>query len=285
MFSLNIINNINDFLDIYHSSLLLKVVVLTFLILISLCIGSFLNVLIYRLPINESLTKKNSHCPKCGHMLKWYENIPLLSYIIQRGRCRGCKELISIQYPIIEFLSVCAFIIAYSRFNLSLETFLFTLILQMFIVIFMIDLKHQIIPDSINVVILVIGLLSLIIPHTSINQMMSINYIDKIIGFGVAILILIVFLLLEKLLNKELMGGGDLKLFFGIGLFMGWQLLILGIFIASVIAVIVEMMKKVIKSEKFLNKVIPFGPYLVMGFAIVYVFGLDIISLYLSLFN
>ena len=82
-----------EFLTIYKSSLLLQVVVLTFLILISLVIGSFLNVLIYRLPIGESLTKKNSHCPKCGHMLKWYENIPLLSYVIQKGKCRGCKEL------------------------------------------------------------------------------------------------------------------------------------------------------------------------------------------------
>ena len=274
-----------DFLYIYQNSVLLKVVVLTFLILISLCIGSFLNVLIYRLPIKESLTKKNSHCPKCGHMLKWYENIPLLSYIIQRGRCRGCKELISIQYPIIEMLSVCVFVIAYIRFGLSIETFLFTLLLQMFIVVFMIDMKHQIIPDSINVIILILGLISLIIPHSSINQLYSINYVDKIIGFLVALSLLLLFLVLEKVLNKELMGGGDLKLFFGVGLFMGWQLLLLGIFFAAVIALITEMLKKVIKSEKFLNKVIPFGPYLVLGFALVYVFGLDIICLYLSIFN
>lgn len=274
-----------DFLYIYQNSVLLKVVVLTFLILISLCIGSFLNVLIYRLPIKESLTKKNSHCPKCGHMLKWYENIPLLSYIIQRGRCRGCKELISIQYPIIEMLSVCVFVIAYIRFGLSIETFLFTLLLQMFIVVFMIDMKHQIIPDSINIIILILGLISLIIPHSSINQLYSINYVDKIIGFLVALSLLLLFLVLEKVLNKELMGGGDLKLFFGVGLFMGWQLLLLGIFFAAVIALITEMLKKVIKSEKFLNKVIPFGPYLVLGFALVYVFGLDIICLYLSIFN
>ena len=274
-----------DFLYIYQNSVLLKVVVLTFLILTSLCIGSFLNVLIYRLPIKESLTKKNSHCPKCGHMLKWYENIPLLSYIIQRGRCRGCKELISIQYPIIEMLSVCVFVIAYIRFGLSIETFLFTLLLQMFIVVFMIDMKHQIIPDSINIVILILGLISLIIPHSSINQLYSINYVDKIIGFLVALSLLLLFLVLEKVLNKELMGGGDLKLFFGVGLFMGWQLLLLGIFFAAVIALITEMLKKVIKSEKFLNKVIPFGPYLVLGFALVYVFGLDIICLYLSIFN
>ena len=274
-----------DFLYIYQNSVLLKVVVLTFLVLISLCIGSFLNVLIYRLPIKESLTKKNSHCPKCGHMLKWYENIPLLSYIIQRGRCRGCKELISIQYPIIEMLSVCVFVIAYIRFGLSIETFLFTLLLQMFIVIFMIDMKHQIIPDSINIVILILGIISLIIPHSSINQLYSINYVDKIIGFLVALSLLLLFFVLEKVLNKELMGGGDLKLFFGVGLFMGWQLLLLGIFFAAVIALITEMLKKVIKSEKFLNKVIPFGPYLVLGFTLVYVFGLDIICLYLSIFN
>lgn len=274
-----------EFLAIYKSSLLLQVVVLTFLILISLVIGSFLNVLIYRLPIGESLTKKNSHCPKCGHMLKWYENIPLLSYVIQKGKCRGCKELISIQYPIIEFLSVCAFVIAYIRFGLSLETFLFTLLLQMFIVIFMIDLRLQIIPDSINVVIIVLGVISLFITHSSINQVLVINYIDKLIGFGVALGLLLIFVFFEKILKKELMGGGDLKLFFGIGLFMGWQLLLLGLFLASVVALITEMLKKLINSEKFLNKVIPFGPYLVIGFSLAYIFGLDIISLYLSLFN
>ncbi|MBR6515997.1 MAG: prepilin peptidase [Bacilli bacterium] len=274
-----------EFLTIYKSSLLLQVVVLTFLILISLVIGSFLNVLIYRLPIGESLTKKNSHCPKCGHMLKWYENIPLLSYVIQKGKCRGCKELISIQYPIIEFLSVCAFVIAYIRFGLSLETFLFTLLLQMFIVIFMIDLRYQIIPDSINVVIIVLGVISLFITHSSINQVLVINYIDKLIGFGVALGLLLIFIFFEKILKKELMGGGDLKLFFGIGLFMGWQLLLLGLFLASVVALITEMLKKLINSEKFLNKVIPFGPYLVIGFSLAYIFGLDIISLYLSLFN
>ena len=274
-----------EFLAIYKSSLLLQVVVLTFLILISLVIGSFLNVLIYRLPIGESLTKKNSHCPKCGHMLKWYENIPLLSYVIQKGKCRGCKELISIQYPIIEFLSVCAFVIGYIRFGLSLETFLFTLLLQMFIVIFMIDLRHQIIPDSINIVIIVLGVISLFITHSSINQVLVINYIDKLIGFGVALGLLLIFVFFEKILKKELMGGGDLKLFFGIGLFMGWQLLLLGLFLASVVALITEMLKKLINSEKFLNKVIPFGPYLVIGFSLAYIFGLDIISLYLSLFN
>ena len=235
-----------EFLTIYKSSLLLQVVVLTFLILISLVIGSFLNVLIYRLPIGESLTKKNSHCPKCGHMLKWYENIPLLSYVIQKGKCRGCKELISIQYPIIEFLSVCAFVIAYIRFGLSLETFLFTLLLQMFIVIFMIDLRHQIIPDCINIVIIVLGVISLFITHSSINQVLVINYIDKLIGFGVALGLLLIFVFFEKILKKELMGGGDLKLFFGIGLFMGWQLLLLGLFLASVVALITEMLKKLI---------------------------------------
>ena len=149
----------------------------------------------------------------------------------------------------------------------------------------MIDLRYQIIPDSINVVIIVLGVISLFITHTSINQVLVINYIDKLIGFGVALGLLLIFIFFEKILKKELMGGGDLKLFFGIGLFMGWQLLLLGLFLASVVALITEMLKKLINSEKFLNKVIPFGPYLVIGFSLAYIFGLDIISLYLSLFN
>lgn len=273
-----------DIINFINESLLLQVVILVFLGLIFLVMGSFLNVLIYRLPINESLVKKNSHCPKCNHFLKWYENIPLLSYIIQGGKCRGCKEKISIQYPIVEGLSLVMFIISYLRFGLSLQMILFTLLLLVFIVIFTIDIKHYIIPNSMTLTILILGLLNLFVTPTSINGLYSVNFFDKLIGFGVALLIMLLILLLEKAFKKELMGGGDIKLFFGIGLFMGWQLLLLGIFISALIGVIVAFFKKIIKSEKFLNKVIPFGPYLTIGFSFAYLFGLDLINLYLSLF-
>lgn len=273
-----------EFLELYESSLFLKIVVLSFLGLIFLCLGSFLNVLIYRLPIEESLTKTNSHCPKCNHKLRWYENIPLLSYIIQGGKCRGCKQKISIQYPLVESLAIVMFVISYIRFGLSIEMILFTLLLLVFIVIFAIDIKHYIIPNSLNITVLVLGALVLFFPHSSINGQMSINFIDRLIGFGVSFAIFLIFFVLEKLLKKELIGGGDIKFFFGIGLFMGWQLLLLGLFISALIGVIVAIFKKIIKSEKFLNKVIPFGPYLTIGFAFAYIFGLDIINLYFSLF-
>lgn len=273
-----------EFLELYESSLFLKIVVLSFLGLIFLCLGSFLNVLIYRLPIEESLTKTNSHCPKCNHKLKWYENIPLLSYIIQGGKCRGCKQKISIQYPLVESLALVMFVISYIRFGLSIEMILFALLLLVFIVIFAIDIKHYIIPNSLNITVLVLGALVLFFPHSSINGQMSINFIDRLIGFGVSFAIFLIFFVLEKLLKKELIGGGDIKFFFGIGLFMGWQLLLLGLFISALIGVVVAIFKKIIKSEKFLNKVIPFGPYLTIGFAFAYIFGLDIINLYFSLF-
>lgn len=273
-----------EFLELYESSLFLKIVVLSFLGLIFLCLGSFLNVLIYRLPIEESLTKTNSHCPKCNHKLRWYENIPLLSYIIQGGKCRGCKQKISIQYPLVESLALVMFVISYIRFGLSIEMILFTLLLLVFIVIFAIDIKHYIIPNSLNITVLVLGALVLFFPHSSINGQMSINFIDRLIGFGVSFAIFLIFFVLEKLLKKELIGGGDIKFFFGIGLFMGWQLLLLGLFISALIGVVVAIFKKIIKSEKFLNKVIPFGPYLTIGFAFAYIFGLDIINLYFSLF-
>ena len=273
-----------EFLELYESSLFLKIVVLSFLGLIFLCLGSFLNVLIYRLPIEESLTKTNSHCPKCNHKLRWYENIPLLSYIIQGGKCRGCKQKISIQYPLVESLALVMFVISYIRFGLSIEMILFTLLLLVFIVIFAIDIKHYIIPNSLNITVLVLGALVLFFPHSSINGQMSINFIDRLIGFGVSFVIFLIFFVLEKLLKKELIGGGDIKFFFGIGLFMGWQLLLLGLFISALIGVVVAIFKKIIKSEKFLNKVIPFGPYLTIGFAFAYIFGLDIINLYFSLF-
>lgn len=273
-----------DFIELLNTSPLLKIVVLIFLGVIFLVLGSFLNVLIYRLPINESLTKKNSHCPKCNHFLKWYENIPLLSYIIQGGKCRGCKEKISIQYPLVEALALVMFIISYLRFGLSLQMILFTLLLLVFIVIFVIDIKHYIIPNSMNITVLILGVLNLFVTPSSINTLYSVSIFDKLIGFGVALLIMLLIMLFEKLFKKELMGGGDIKLFFGIGLFMGWQLLLLGLFISALIGVVVAILKKIIKSEKFLNKVIPFGPYLTIGFSFAYLFGLDIIYLYFSLF-
>ena len=249
-----------------------------------LCIGSFLNVLIYRLPIDESLVKKNSHCPKCGHELKWYENIPLISYIIQWGKCRGCKDKISFQYPIVEALAVVMFIISYLRFGLTIEMILFTLLLLVFIVIFAIDMEHYIIPNSMNVTTFVLAILMIFFPHSSLNGQITINYIDKLIGVLAALGIFIFIVLLEKIFKKELMGGGDIKLFFGIGLFMGWQLLFFGIFVSAIVGLIVATIQKFVKNEKLLNKVIPFGPYLTIGFGFAYIFGLDIIHLYISLF-
>lgn len=273
-----------QFVELFNEFLILKITVLLILGILFLCLGSFLNVLIYRLPINESLVKKNSHCPKCNHILKWYENIPLISYIIQQGRCRGCKCRISVRYPIIESLAVVMFIISYLRFGLTYEMLIVTLLLLIFIVIFCIDIKHYIIPDSMNICIFVLGLLLIFFPHSSINNQMSINYIDKLIGLGVAIIIFILTYVLEKIVKKELIGGGDLKLFLGIGLLMGWQLLLLGIFISSLIGLVFEFIKKITKNDKFLNKVIPFGPYLTIGFSLSYFFGLDLINLYFSFF-
>lgn len=273
----------NEFLELFNDSLLLKITTLSLLGILFLCLGSFLNVLIYRLPLGMSLTKESSHCPKCNHHLKWYENIPLLSYIIQKGKCRGCKTKISIQYPLVEGLSLLMFIISYLRFGLSLEMILFTLLLLVFIVIFLIDIKHLIIPNSLNIIVFILGIIVCFIPHTSINGAFTINYIDRLIGFLVACLIFFLIFLLEKILKKELMGGGDLKLFFGIGLFMGWQLLLLGLFISALLGLVVSIIKKITKNEKFLNKVIPFGPYLTIGFTLAYLFGLDIINLYFSL--
>lgn len=273
-----------EFITLLNDSTLLKVTVLIILTLIFLAIGSFLNVLIYRLPIGESLVKKHSFCPKCKHQLRWYENIPLVSFIIQGGKCRSCKEKISIRYLVVEFLSVVGLYISYFRFGFSLEMIIFALLLDVFIVIFSIDFKHQIIPDSLNITIFILALLLLFFSHTSMNEELSITFIDKLLGVGVVFVLVIIIYLSEELFNKELLGGGDIKLFFAIALFMGWQLFLLGLFASAVVGLIMIIITKIVKKNKSINKQIPFGPYLTIGFSFAYIFGLDLINQYLTLF-
>lgn len=138
---------------------------MTILIFIyGLIIGSFLNVCIYRIPREESIAFPSSHCPKCSTSLKWYDNIPLFSYIFLRGKCRYCSTNISIQYPLIEALNALIYIVLFSYFDLSLNFLFYALISSVLIVIMMIDLKEMIIPD-----ILVIIILGLSLVHKSLN--------------------------------------------------------------------------------------------------------------------
>jgi len=239
-------------------------------------VGSFLNVCIFRLPKEESIVTPGSHCPHCQKPIKFYDNVPLVSYILLNGRCRYCKESISIQYPLVEGITALVSLILFMRFGPTLSYLFYFSFVAALIVISVIDLYHQIIPDVISLPGIGVGLLaSLAIPQ--------INFIDSLIG---ALLgggsLFIVATLYQWLFKREGMGGGDVKLLAMIGAFLGWKAVILTILLGSLIGSIAGIIIMVLKGKDF-KYAIPFGPFLSLGAVIALFYGQHLIRWYLYL--
>ena len=251
--------------------------ILVFSALFGAIVGSFLNVVILRLPReNTSIVFPASHCPKCEHPLAWYENIPVLSYIVQLGKCRHCKTSISLQYPIVELLTAVLTMALVDRFGLSLATagyFLFTAAL---VVIIFIDIELQIIPDSISLPGIVIGFLfSFVNPY--------VGWLDSLIGIVVGGGILYAVATLYFLLRKQDgMGGGDIKLLAMLGAFLGWQSLPFIVFASSLTGSIVGLLAMSVQKKGGQTR-IPFGPFLSLA-GIVYMFFSKWIIFYFNLY-
>lgn len=221
-------------------------------------IGSFLNVCIMRLPKGESIITPGSHCPHCQNPIKFYDNIPLISYFLLRGKCRKCKKKISIQYPLVEGITaICSFIL-FLKYGASLSYLFYFSFVAALVVITVIDLYHQIIPDVISIPGIGVGLLSaLILPHiTFFNSLIGI-----ILGGGS---LFVVATLYQWLFKREGMGGGDVKLLAMIGAFLGWESVIITIISSSLIGSITGIIMIAFKGKNF-KYAIPFGPFLSLG--------------------
>lgn len=248
-------------------------VVLIFIL--GLIVGSFSNVCIYRIPRNESIIYPASHCPKCHSKIKPVDNIPLLSYILLKGRCRNCKSKISIQYPIVEFLTGLIYLIVYLIYGLSIQSLIYIILSSALVIIAFIDLNEQIVPDVISLPGIVIGfIISFLVPYISfINSALGV-----LVGGGI---ILIIGLAGSVVFKKEAMGGGDVKLAAMIGAFLGWRYimisLFLGFFLGALAGIILIMSK--IKSRE---DAIPFGPFIVLGSFITLLWGEKIIFWYVG---
>ena len=248
-------------------------VVLIFIL--GLIVGSFSNVCIYRIPRNESIIYPASHCPKCRSKIKPVDNIPLLSFILLKGRCRNCKSKISIQYPIVELLTGLIYLIIYLIYGLSVQTLIYIILSSALIIIAFIDLNEQIIPDVISLPGIVMGfILSFLVPYISfINSALGV-----VVGGGI---IFIIGLAGSVIFKKEAMGGGDVKLAAMIGAFLGWRYIVislfLGFFLGSLAGIFLIMLK--IKSRE---DTVPFGPFIVLGSFITLLWGEKIISWYLG---
>ena len=230
--------------------------------------GSFSNVCIYRLPNDQSVVKGRSFCTSCKEQIKWYDNIPFLSFIFLKGKCRNCGNKISSQYFLVEFISAISFIIVYHLYGISITTLLLIILSIFFIIIFFIDLKHFIIPNELTFPLMLIGFVKSFEPN--LNQTIFPNYINSLIGgvFGYLIIWLIIFFY-KKVRNKEGMGLGDAKLMAVVGFWFGWASIPFTIFISSFVALIFSI-PSLIKKNKNMATQIPFGPYIIIG-CIIYV--------------
>ena len=241
-----------------------------------LCIGSFSNVCIHRLPLSKSIKSPPSSCPHCSHLIRFYDNIPLISYVLLKGKCRNCKKHISFRYPFVELLGGVFALLIYLKYGLTFEAFLYYIFVIALIIITFVDIDHQIIPDVISLPGIPIGFLaSFALP--------SINFMDSLIGIlvggGSLFIVLWVY---HFVTGAEGMGGGDVKLLAMIGAIIGWKGVIFTIFISSVTGTIIGIVI-MLRTKKGLKLAVPFGPFLSIG-AVLYVFyGPELIRWYFNI--
>ncbi|HLO27352.1 MAG TPA: prepilin peptidase [Geobacteraceae bacterium] len=239
-------------------------------------VGSFLNVCIYRLPKGGSVVFPPSHCPACSRKIAFYDNIPLVSYLLLGGKCRSCRTPISFQYPLVEFINALLALLLFLKFGLTLSFAVLFLFCAAMVVITFIDLEHFIIPDVISLPGIVLGFVcSFFIPQLGWQN----SLIGIIAGGGSLYLVATGYQLVT---GKEGMGGGDIKLLAMMGAFFGWKAIPFIIFTSSLVGSVIGVMVMVVQ-KKDSKLAIPFGPFLALG-AILYIFfGSQVIHWYLNM--
>ncbi|MDJ0623469.1 MAG: prepilin peptidase [Desulfocapsaceae bacterium] len=252
-------------------------IIISFFLALGAIVGSFLNVVILRLPAeDQSIAFPASRCPHCFTPLRWYENIPLLSYIFLRGRCRHCPARISLQYPLVELLMAMLSLAVYTKFGLTITTAGYFFFCAALLVIIWIDIHHQIIPDVISIPGIVLGFFFSFI-NTNVSWQDSL--IGLFIGGGILYAIAIAYYLLRK---QEGMGGGDIKLLAMIGAFLGWQSLLFVIFFSSFTGAVVGIAAMIKQGGGGASR-IPFGPFLSIA-ALVFLFFQQQIFAYFNMY-
>ncbi len=264
---------------------------------IGLIIGSFLNVCILRLPRGRSIVSPPSHCPRCKSPIKFYDNIPLVSFLLLWGRCRYCREPISWRYPLVELLNGLLYVWVVNEFPLGGEAVLLMLFCSSLLVITFIDFDHQIIPDVITLPGMLVGLtlapffmsalgdplpfhLDRLLPQTGPYLTGFLNsLIGLLLGGGPLFAIGWIW---EKLRNVEAMGGGDVKLMGMVGSFLGWKGALLTIMLGALTGSVAGLLLIALKRQT-MEKVIPFGPFLALGALVTAFYSSDVISWYLGL--
>ena len=245
--------------------------ILIFLFLTGACVGSFCNVLIYRIPREEEFVKTPSHCMTCGHNLRWFELIPVISWLAQGGKCRSCGTKLSAQYPIVESLNAVMWLLTGILFRGDwLTVVLYCLLWSMLMVLSVIDWRMFIIPNGINLLIFLLGIVRLV---TDLG-----NWPLYLIGM---VSVSLVFLLLHVATGGNGLGMGDVKLVAAAGLLLGWPKMLLAVLVGSLGGALIHS----VRMKNGAGKKLAFGPYLAAGIWFSALFGGPLIQAYLSLFG
>jgi len=249
-----------------------------FLVFIGLAIGSFLNVVIYRLPNDMSIIKPRSYCPACGRAIPFYLNIPIISYLMLKGRCRYCGTKISPRYFFVELISGIIVVGYYIWLGPTWQTLSYILLTLGLLAVFLIDYEHLIIPDQITYPGIILGFLfSFVNPDIEILH----SLIGILVGGGGLLLISYIG---DWLFKKESLGGGDIKLAAMLGAFLGWQKMLFIFIAASAIGLLISIIVLSFSSNFRQSRKIPFGPFLASAAVAAIIFGDYLINLYISRF-
>jgi leader peptidase (prepilin peptidase)/N-methyltransferase len=249
----------------------------TLVTLLGLLLGSFMNVCIYRLPRGGSPVRPRSGCPSCGHMLAWFENVPVLSYLVLRGRCRSCGLRISPMYPIIESITGAMFLAGYLWYGPSALLVVRLLFGCAMIVLFVIDLQHRILPNVITIPGIVVGFL--------LSEVAGPGWLASLIGVAVgAGGLFAISEIYYRVRHEEGLGMGDVKMLGMIGAFLGWKLVILTLVLSSVAGSIFSVVILMARKGS-LKSALPFGTFLAIGAMVAAVAGEPLVNWYLQYFQ
>lgn len=247
----------------------MNIIIAIYIFIIGTIMGSFFNVVAHRLSNNESIIKPGSHCESCQHLLKWYELIPIISFLVQGGRCRQCHTKLSWWYPLIEIITGLFYLFSYLYFGLSPDFFISLVISSVLVITCITDFNYLIILDE----PLVIGSI-LIIIITLITSGLVDTLIAILSGLLLFFFMLLVKILGDKAFKRESLGGGDIKLSFFIGLSLGYKLAFVNLVLASLLTLPIAFYYLV----KYKDREVPFGPFLIISNFIIFVFASPILE-------
>ncbi len=232
-------------------------------------IGSFLNVCIYRIPFGESIVMAPSHCMTCGWKLKWYDMVPVFSWLVLGGKCRNCKSKISVQYPIIEGVNGILYVVICAVNGLEWSSMIYCFMASALLVLSIIDWRTYEIPFGINVFLFVLGVAMTILDRGNLAEhLIGMICVSGLLG------------ILYLLTGGRAIGGGDIKLMFACGLILGWKLILLAFFLGCIIGSVVHIIRMSVKKA---GRMLAMGPYLSAGILLAALWGNAWINWYLSL--